>query len=100
MSMMEVSNRLRLDMIRIALDMDEKLFTQKVFQWAKEFNFLIDGDYLIINQNTVKEFIENLSVGANTVPQKGLKIKCRFCEKLIEYGAKICPHCGKEASNL
>ena len=98
-SMMEVSNRLRLDMIRVALDMDEKLFTQKVFQWAKEFNFLIDGDYLIINQDSAKEFIEDLSVGANILSRKGLKIKCRFCEKLIEYGAKICPHCGKDTTN-
>ena len=98
-SMMEVSNRLRLDMIRVALDMDEKLFTQKVFQWAKEFNFLIDGDYLIINQDTAKEFIEDLSVGANILSRRGLKIKCRFCEKLIEYGAKICPHCGKDTTN-
>ena len=100
MSMMEVSNRLRLDMIRVALDMDEKLFTQKVFQWAKEFNFLIDGDYLIINRDNVEEFIEDLSVGANIASKKGLKIKCRFCEKLIEYNAKICPHCGKEATKI
>ncbi len=98
-SMMEVSNRLRLDMIRVALDMEEKLFTQKVFQWAKEFNFLIDGDYLIINQETVKEFIEDLSVGANILSRKGLKIKCRFCEKLVEYGAKICPYCGRDTTN-
>ncbi|MBY9014182.1 MAG: hypothetical protein KGD68_00680 [Candidatus Lokiarchaeota archaeon] len=95
-SMMEVSNRLRLDMIRVALDMDEKLFTQKVFQWAKEFNFLIDGDYLIINQVTAKEFIEDLSVGAHILSRRGLKMKCRFCENLIEYGLKICPLCGKE----
>jgi len=98
-SMMEVSNRLRLDMIRVALDMDEKSFTQKVFQWAKEFNFLIDGDYLIINQDTAKEFIEDLSVGANILSRKGLKIRCRFCEKLIEYGAKICPYCGRTTTN-
>ena len=99
-SMMGVSNKLRLDMIRTALDMDEKLFTQKVFQWAKEFNFLIDGDYLIINQDTAKEFIEDLSVGANILSRRGLKIKCRFCENLIEYGAKICPYCGKETINF
>ncbi|MBY9020604.1 MAG: hypothetical protein KGD67_06080 [Candidatus Lokiarchaeota archaeon] len=95
-SMMEVSNRLRLDMIRVALDMDEELFTRKVFQWAKEFNFLIDGDYLIINQESYKEFIEDLSVGTNILSRKGLKMKCRFCEKLIEYGLSICPFCGKE----
>jgi len=99
-SMMEVSNKLRLDMIRTALDMDEKLFTQKVFQWAKQFNFLIDGDYLIINQDTAKDFIEDLSVGANILSRRGLKKKCRFCEELIEYGAKICPYCGKETTNF
>ena len=98
-SMMEVSNKLRLDMVRTALDMDEKLFTQKVFQWAKEFNFLIDGDYLIINEETSKEFIEDLAVGANILSRRGAKIKCRFCENLIEYSAKICPHCGKETVN-
>ncbi len=97
-SMMEVSNRLRLDMIRVALEMDEKLFTQKVFQWAKQFNFLIDGDYLIINQDTAKEFIEDLSIGANILSRKGLKMKCRFCENLMEYGLKICPFCGNETN--
>jgi len=97
-SMMEVSNRLRLDMIRVALEMDEKLFTQKVFQWAKQFNFLIDGDYLIINQDTAKEFIEDLSGRANILSRKGLKMKCRFCENLMEYGLKICPFCGNETN--
>jgi len=98
-SMMEVSNKLRLDMVRTALDMDEKLFTKKVFQWAKEFNFLIDGDYLIVNEETSKDFIEDLSVGANILSRRGVKIKCRFCDNLIEYSAKICPHCGKETIN-
>lgn len=99
-SMMEVSNRLRLDMIRVALDMDDKLFTEKVFQWAKEFNFLIDGDYLIINQDTATEFLNDLSTGTNILSRRGLKMKCRFCGTLIEYGAKICPYCGKETTNF
>jgi len=99
-SMIQVSNKLRLDMIRTALDMDEKLFTEKVFQWAKQFNFLIDGDYLIINQDTATEFLNDLSTGTNILSRRGLKIKCRFCEKLIEYGAKICPYCGKETTNF
>ena len=99
-SMMQVSNKLRLDMIRTALDMDDKLFTEKVFQWATQFNFLIDGDYLIINQDTATEFLNDLASGTNILSRRGLKIKCRFCEKLIEYGAKICPYCGKETTNL
>ena len=98
-SMIEVSNKLRLDMIRTALDMDDKLFTEKVFQWAKHFNFLIDGDYLIINQDTATDFLDDLSTGTSILSRRGLKIKCRFCESLIEYGARICPYCGKETNN-
>ena len=98
-SMMQVSNNLRLDMIRTALEMDEKLFTEKVFQWAKQFNFLIDGDYLIINQDTAADFLNDLSTGTNILSRRGLKIKCRYCEKLIEYGARICSYCGKETYN-
>ncbi len=98
-SMMKVSNNIRLDMIRTALEMDEKLFTEKVFQWAKQFNFLIDGDYLIINQDTVADFFNDLSTRTNILSRRGLKIKCRYCEKLIEYGARICSYCGKETYN-
>jgi rRNA maturation endonuclease Nob1 len=98
-SMMEVSNKLRLDMVRMALDMDDKLFTEKVFQWAKQFNFLIDGDYLVINQETALDFLTDLSTGTNILSRRGVKIECRFCESLIEYGAKICPYCGKETEN-
>jgi rRNA maturation endonuclease Nob1 len=96
-SMMEVSNRLRLDMMRIALDMDEKTFTEKVFQWAKRFKFLIDGDYLIVNQDTVEDFLNDLSAGAGVLLRRGLKISCQFCDKKIDSNAKICPYCGKES---
>ena len=99
-SMIQVSNKLRLDMIRTALDMDDKLFTEKVFQWAKQFNFIIDGDYLIINQDTATEFLNDLSTGTSILSRRGLKIRCRFCEKLVEYGANICPYCGKETTNF
>ena len=98
-SMMEVSSKIRLDMIRTALDMDEKLFAEKVFQWAKQFNFLIDGDYLVINQDTATDFLNDLSTGPSILSRRGLKMKCRFCEKLIEYGVKICSFCGKETVN-
>jgi hypothetical protein len=99
-SMMEVSNRLRLDMMRIALDMDEKTFTDKVFQWAKQFKFLIDGDYLIVNQDTVEDFLNDLSTGVGVFLRSGLKVNCQFCEKKIDSNAKICPYCGKEATKF
>lgn len=98
-SMIQVSNKLRLDMIRTALSMDEKLFTEKVFQWATQFNFMIDGDYLIINQDTTSDFLTDLSSESNILSRRGLKIKCQFCKQSIEYGAIICPYCGKEIAD-
>jgi len=98
-SMMEVSNRLRLDMMRIALDMNEKTFTEKVFQWAKRFKFLIDGDYLIVNEDTVEDFLNDLSTGVGVLSHRKLKGTCQFCEKKIDSNAKICPYCGMEVSN-
>jgi hypothetical protein len=95
-SMIQVSSKLRLDMMRTALELDEKMFTEKVFQWAKQFNFIIEGDYLLINQNTTTDFLNDLSTESSILSRRGLKIRCRFCENLIEYGAMICPYCGKE----
>ncbi len=95
-SMIQVSSKLRLDMMRMALELDEKLFTEKVFQWAKQFNFVIEGDYLLINQDTTTAFLNDLSTESSILSRRGLKIRCRFCENLIEYGAMICPYCGKQ----
>jgi hypothetical protein len=98
-SMIQVSRKIRLDMMRTALEMEEKLFDKKVFQWAKQFNFIIDGDYLIVNEETATAFLNDLFTETNILSRRGLKVKCRFCENLIEYGAIICPYCGKETIN-
>ena len=95
-SMLQVSNRLKLDMMRIALDMEEKDFTNKVFEWAKEFNFFIDGDYLIVNYDTMSEFLDNLSNEQLIFRRSAIKVKCQNCGNLIDFEAKICPKCGKE----
>ncbi len=56
----KVSDRLRMSMMRKALNLDESLFLDKIFDWADSFGFRIDGDYLIIKQDTVSDFIEAL----------------------------------------
>jgi len=58
--MMSVSTRINLDRMQNVLDMDKKTFDNKIFEWAEEFGFTIDGDNLIINVNTVSDFIEAL----------------------------------------
>ena len=46
--------------MRDALKMDEKTFSVKIFEWAHQFNFVINGDYLIVNPEKVDDFIDNV----------------------------------------
>ena len=87
-SMLAVSTRLKLEMVRIALNMDEKVFTKKIFEWAKKFNFVIDGDYLLVNPEYISDFLQDLG------EDQTQKVQCAFCQKFIEPNLKVCPYCG------
>jgi len=87
-AMLAVSTRLQMKMVRIALNMDEKIFTKKIFEWAKKFNFVIDGDYLIVNPEFISEFLQDLG------EDQSQKVQCAFCQKFIEPNVKVCPYCG------
>ena len=58
--MMKVSKRIRLDMMREALDMDMKSFSDKMIDWADEFHFSIDGDYVDFENADVNGFLTTL----------------------------------------
>jgi len=58
--MVKVSNRINMEMVKDALDLDDKTFNKKVIDWADEFGFKIDGNFLVINQDTVDDFINSL----------------------------------------
>lgn len=58
--MIKVSTRIKLEMMRHALNMDLKTFNGKIFKWAEDFGLTIDGDYLIINKETISDFIDEL----------------------------------------
>ncbi|MFW9772479.1 MAG: zinc ribbon domain-containing protein [Promethearchaeota archaeon] len=90
-SMIKVSNRIKLDMMRSALEMDEKTFANKIFKWAKKFDFVIDGEYLIVTNENINAFI--LSLNNNDISEK---IKCPYCNNSLDTEVLICPYCGKE----
>ncbi|MHA1284192.1 MAG: hypothetical protein ACTSQP_16965 [Promethearchaeota archaeon] len=53
--MIKVSNRIKISMMRKALKLEEDVFLDNLFKWAEEFGFKIDGDYIIINRNSLSE---------------------------------------------
>lgn len=58
--LIEKSPRVDLKQIKVALKMDAHTFNNKIIDWADKFGFTIDGDYLIVNKDTVSDFIDAL----------------------------------------
>lgn len=100
--MITVSTRIKLDMMREVLKMNRDLFNEMLFDWAKEFGFTIDGEYLIINKEKSQDFLDNIneyfkSPEENKSKEETLKeIECSYCGNLINYDVIICPFCGNK----
>ncbi len=77
--MLEVSKRISLDRMQDVLEMEKKTFNKRIFELAKQFGFIIDGDYLIVNNDTVSDFIDSLESTfkewEETEKDKNFKIK-------------------------
>lgn len=59
-SLLEISKRIRIDMIQSLLDVDKEKLYKVLIKWGKEFQCEIDGDFLIINKAKLPELIEFL----------------------------------------
>ncbi len=95
-TMLAVSSKIKLDTMRLALDMDEKEFFEKIFRWAKKFNFIVDGDEVVVDHDSIPQFMDNLATGFKISNHGFVKVKCSNCGKLVEFSAKICPYCGRK----
>jgi hypothetical protein len=58
--MLTVSTRIKMDMMQRALSLDADTFSNKIFDWAADFGFKIDGDFVIIEGGDVTGFISKL----------------------------------------
>lgn len=58
-----VSTQIRLDMLRNILNIkieNKEYFDSKIFEWAYEYGFRIDGDFLVFEKDAMKKFIISL----------------------------------------
>ncbi len=58
--MLAVSTRIKMDMMQRVLGLDTDTFSNKIFDWAAEFKFKIDGDFVVIEGGDVAGFISKL----------------------------------------
>ncbi len=104
---MKVSTRIKMDLLRSYLKMDKTIFNEKIIDWAAQFGFVLDGDYLNIKEETVSEFIDELEkefeeMRDPTYPkdeteleidQKSFRL-CPFCASKNRKKDKYCKYCG------
>ncbi|MHA1992021.1 MAG: hypothetical protein ACW98A_13705 [Candidatus Hodarchaeales archaeon] len=97
-TMLNVSSRLKLKMIRTTLGLEKESFNNLIFEWAKKFEFTIDGKHLIVNKETISAFITHLKSleSDHQDDVKDNEMKCYFCGNLIDFKAEFCPYCGNK----
>ena len=97
-TMLKVSNRLKLKMMRTTLGLEKESFNNKIFEWAKRFEFTIDGDYIIINKDTISAFLHHLKSLENRDRGyvKNNNTECSFCGNKFDLKKEVCPYCGNK----
>lgn len=59
-SLLEVSKKIRIDLIQSLLDIDKEKLYKILIEWGKEYQCEIDGDFLIINKAKLPDIIKFL----------------------------------------
>ncbi|MBN2153972.1 MAG: hypothetical protein JW839_21120 [Candidatus Lokiarchaeota archaeon] len=56
----KVSDRIEVARLADALDIDEKLAWQRVFDWAEQFGFKVDGNAVVFGAGDTARFVDDL----------------------------------------
>ena len=59
-SLLEMSKRIRIEMIQTLLNIDKDKLLGLLIDWGRNYQFEIDGDFLIINKEAVPNLIRSL----------------------------------------
>ena len=59
-SLLEVSKRIRIDMIQSLLEVNQEKLYKVLIEWGKEYQCEIDGDFLIINKAKLPDLVKFL----------------------------------------
>ncbi|MFW9824760.1 MAG: tetratricopeptide repeat protein [Candidatus Thorarchaeota archaeon] len=59
-SLLEISKRVKIEMIRSILNLDEDDLITLLIEWGKKYKFELDGEYLNVNKETLPELFKKL----------------------------------------
>ncbi|MGV9173021.1 MAG: tetratricopeptide repeat protein [Promethearchaeia archaeon] len=61
-SLLRMSNKVKLDDIQDILRIERPQLLDLVVDWAEEYGFYIDGDFLVLNEKSKSAFLEDLTI--------------------------------------
>lgn len=59
-SLLNMSTKIQINMIRNILNIDEEKLLALILEWGKNYGFVLEGDYILINKETLPELLRNL----------------------------------------
>ncbi|MFX1490371.1 MAG: hypothetical protein ACFFBI_14565, partial [Promethearchaeota archaeon] len=59
-SLLEISKRIKIDMIQLILNLNNDNMVELLIDWGKKYQFEVDGEFLIINKETLPDLIDDL----------------------------------------
>ncbi|MFW9867216.1 MAG: tetratricopeptide repeat protein, partial [Candidatus Thorarchaeota archaeon] len=59
-SILEISKRIKIDMIQSILNLNNDKLVELLIDWGKKYQFEVDGEFLIINKETLTDLIDDL----------------------------------------
>ncbi|KKL06073.1 hypothetical protein LCGC14_2599700, partial [marine sediment metagenome] len=54
------AKRIKIDMIQSLLNLEREKLIDLIIEWGKKYDFKIDGDYLIINKESLPNLLKSL----------------------------------------
>ena len=59
-SLLGMSKRIKIDMIQSLLNLEREKLIDLIIEWGQKYDFKIDGDYLIINKESLPNLLKSL----------------------------------------
>ena len=59
-SLFKVAASVKIEMIKTILELDDEDLLKKLIEWCERYDFKIDGDLLILNKETLQEFLKEI----------------------------------------
>jgi hypothetical protein len=59
-NLLKMSKRIKLDILEEVLNIEKSMIIDLILEWGEKYQFELDGEYLVINMDTLPELLKEL----------------------------------------